>query len=488
MTQTTELWDRRSQSSPSAELAPSDAAQDCLTDAGTSRCGGSTELYNSTESASIELGSGLFALPSGSLDQKSPSRLDGMSNAQLCHNEYNGGPDGEGPELDMEGLENGEQDEDPPYTDGEAQIALASDGVKKCIALLPTADMIAKINQIATRSRRLAYVTKGSKKLRKEITYAENLIEYKKEAIQDTISQVEVAQLNQEIDDMRQRMEEDMQSLSPLEAEIKTLTTNFEYSKAQLQEMLEDVLLRANLLEIPEPEAAEEVIPSARRLPGLTKSDDPKTESPYEEHASPTELDEKEMARNDFEDKREELMRMNEAFENRHAEDAEEKAEYLRCVKQGICSTTQTDFDLSALEYYRGFASRLRKAEESFEDAFRRAKQLGVLDGEDAYYQESIFSGRSDGYDPSFEDAMTASAPVKRISYWQQSIGYSQDEMLWGGTELEPWKAPELESEPLEMEDCEVRSASMSDSWSCVDRSRNRRRINHWREIAGRDR
>ncbi|KAL8964217.1 MAG: hypothetical protein Q9183_004611 [Haloplaca sp. 2 TL-2023] len=216
--------------------------------------------------------------------------------------------------------------------------------------------------------------------------------------------------------------------------------------------------------------------------------DGPEVTSLSGEHANPMELDEKELARIDFEDKREEFIRMNEAFDNRHAEDAEEKAEYLRCVKQGICSTTQTDFDLSSLEYHRRFTANLRKAEDSFEDAFRLAKQLGVLDGEDAYYQESVFSERSDGYAPSFEDAMTGSAPVQRISYWQESIGQSRDEILWGGTGLEPWKAPKLESEPLEMDDCEVSSATMSDSWSCVDRSRNRRRINRWREITGRDR
>ena len=488
MTQTTEPWDRRSQLSQSADNPARTAAQIGLTDAGSPYCEGPIKLPHPTDDTSIVSESRLSAFASASPGQNSPPRFNGRSSDELAHNESIGGYDDGNPAPDVEGLENRQQHEDPLYTDGEAQIVLAGDGVKECLALLLTLEMVSKINQIAKRSRRLAYITKRSKKLKREVTYAEHLIEHKKEAIQDTINQAEIAQLNEDIDETRQRMEEDLRSLRPLEEEIETLTINLEFSRAQSQEMFEDVLLRVDLLEVPEPEAAGEVVLTAKPVQGSTEIDGPEADSLSGEHANPMELDEKEITRNDFEDKRQEFIRMNEAFDDRHAEDAEEKAEYLQCVKQGICSTTQTDFDLSSLECHRRFTAKLRKAEDSFEDAFRRAKQLGVLDGEDAYYQESVFSGRSDGYAPSFEDAMTGSAPVQRISYWQQSIGQSQDGILWGGTGLEPWEAPKLESEALGMEDCEVRSATMSDSWSCVDRSRNRRRIDRWRKISGRDR
>ncbi|KAL9583103.1 MAG: hypothetical protein Q9212_002897 [Teloschistes hypoglaucus] len=398
--------------------------------------------------------------------------------------------DGEQETSTPEGLE---ALEGPPFTDGESRIVLANDGFKGCLALLLTSEMVAKINQIATRSRRLEYITAKSITLKQEIRSAENLVEYKTDALQDTDDQVEIARIKEDIEKAQKSHGEAAKRLEVFEDEIDTLTTNLGFSREQSQEVLEDVLAKMDLLNIPEPEFAGETRPKAdvdeSEEQTVYRGQQPSVEPcDWVEEANRREYDEIDAARLDFEEKRNALAELDDMFEHRQDALAEERAEYHRCVEEGICHITQTDFDLMDLQDFGKLTGRLKKAQEDFEYSFERVKKVGALDERDAHYQESVFSEWSGGYPMSLEDAMVDSAPSKRISLWQETLAPSNLGPLGGRTGIEPWGAPNTEPEKLEMEDCDIKSAAISDSWSCVDRSRNRRRIDRWREIAGRDR
>ncbi|KAL8738578.1 MAG: hypothetical protein Q9181_000629 [Wetmoreana brouardii] len=404
------------------------------------------------------------------------------------------------PEIAQEklGLKDAQMLDHPSYTDGESQVIMASDGYKDCLAILLTSEMVGKINQIATRSRRLKFVTGNLKRTRQEVTSAQNLMNYKLDALHDTTDPAENARIHEEIDRAEKRRDGAHSCLDALEDEIETLTINLAFSRNQSQEMFENVLMKMNLLEVPDPELAGETVPAAESDYDVEKILGHE-ERYTERHANEIrdggerdtiqpELNELLAAREDLEQKRNALITLDEAFEHRQENLAEEKAEYLRCVREGTCHVTQTDFDLMALEDDRELTANLRSAQESFEESFKRAKQLGILDEHDAHYQESIFSEWSGGYAMSMENAMIRSAPTKRIDWWQETVEQSHGGRPWNGTELEPWGSPDLEPVTLEMDDCEVRSVAISDSWSCVDHSRNRKRIDRWREIAGRER
>ncbi|KAL8764911.1 MAG: hypothetical protein Q9194_006772 [Teloschistes cf. exilis] len=383
--------------------------------------------------------------------------------------------------------------EGPPFTNGESRVVLANDGFKDCLALLLTSEMVAKINQIATRSRRLEFITAKSVTFRQEIRSAENLVEYKTDALQDTDDQAEIARIKEDIVKAQKSHGEAAKRLEILEDEIETLTTNLGFSREQLHEVLEDVLAKMDLLNIPDPEFAGEVRPNAEihdseeqmgyhsQQPSIKPCD-------WVEEANRREYDEIDAARHDFEEKRIALAELDDIFEHRQDALAEERAEYHRCVEEGTCHITQTDFDLMDLQDFGKLTGRLKKAQEDFENSFERAKKVGALDERAAHYQESIFSEWSGGYPMSLEDAMIDSAPSKRISLWQETLAPSNLEPFGGRSSIEPWGAPNTDPERLEMDDCDIESAEISDSWSCVDRSRNRRRIDRWREIAGRDR
>lgn len=379
----------------------------------------------------------------------------------------------------------------PPYTEGEAQIIRASDGSKDCLALLLTREMVTKISQIATRSRRLEFIKKDLRKMKHEVESEKNMIEYKTDEIQDTNNQAKIAQINQEIGDTQRRLAAAVKCVDAIEDEIMTLTDNLAFSREQCQEMFEDVLGREDLLEVPDPEVAREFDPTISRGSNYSVEQSACQEGPHtadiqgvDDETISVQLEDvvRRTAKEDFEKKRNNFYTLDEAFEHRQENLVEEKAEYLRRVREGTCDLSQTEFDLLALEDFQKLTANLRHAEKEFEDAFKRAKQLGVLDEHDAYYQQSVFSEWSGGYPMSMEHAMVDCAPTKRIGYWQDRVDESQ------GTGLEPWGNPELEPEDRAMEDCDIKSVAISDSWSCVDWTRNRRRIDRWREIAGRDR
>ncbi|KAL8766083.1 MAG: hypothetical protein Q9209_007049 [Squamulea sp. 1 TL-2023] len=379
----------------------------------------------------------------------------------------------------------------PPYTEGPAQIVRASDGLKDCLALLLTSELVTKISQIATRARRLEYIKGNLRRMKREIETEKNMVEYKMDAVQDTTDKKEIAQINREIEDTQHRLAAAVKCVDAIEGEIMTLTDNLAFSREQCQEIFEDVLGKEDLLEVSDPEVARQVDPmspceskySANR--SLNQEATHNAEAQSGEETIGVELEDvvRQTAKEEFEEKRNIFYTLDEAFENRQENLAEEKAEYLRRVRNGTCDLTQTEFDLLALEDFQRMTANLKRAEEDFENAFKRAKQLGVLDEQDAYYQQSIFSEWSGGYPMSMEHAMAGCAPTKRIGYWQDSIDQSPD-----GAGTEPWANPELEPERREMEDCDIKSVAISDSWSCVDWTRNRKRIDRWREIAGRDR
>ncbi|KAL8940755.1 MAG: hypothetical protein Q9216_002635 [Gyalolechia sp. 2 TL-2023] len=383
----------------------------------------------------------------------------------------------------------------PPYTDGDAQVVLANDGKNDCLAVLLTSEMVAKISQIATSSRRLEFVRSKLKQVRREITSEENMLEYKNDALGDTDDPREMARIDEEIGKIQQRIAEVAKCVNPLEEEIDTLTVNLAYRREQSQEVFEGVLGRMDLLDVLEPQFAQEANTSGEldytagpdsaqeriEATGLDRGNETPISAKVDDAAGHA-------AKEEFEYKRNVLIMMDEAFEHRQENLAEEKAEYRRRVREGTCHITQTEFDLLALEDFRKMTADLRDAQEAFEESFKRAKRLGVLDERDAHYQESVFSEWSGGYPPSMESAMKGSAPTKSIIYWQEGMEDWPNETRWGGTELKPWSDPELQLEATAMEDCDLESVAISDSWSCVDWTRNRRRIDQWREIAGRER
>ncbi|KAI4172201.1 MAG: hypothetical protein LQ346_008646 [Caloplaca aetnensis] len=389
-----------------------------------------------------------------------------------------------------------ETHEPPSYTNGEAHVVLASDGMKECLALLLTSKIVAKINQVGGRARQLNSLSTKLKEARWKRYLDESLLERKYDALRVTNDEPRLEGIKKELEETQQRIASAGEEIEALESELERSELNLAYLRDQSQNYLEDALGNAGLLDIDGVEVAKEADPaygSQKHGKGLVLAETDSEESKPGVDDQATTQEEftqsiRQAARADFEAKREFLIAVDEAFDHRQENLAEEKAEYRRCVRERTCHITQTEFDLLALQDFQRMTADLRDAQEAFEESFRNAKQLGALDDRDAHYQESVFSNWSEGYPLSMEKAMVGTAPTRNIHHWQAGVSkQSLDGTSWQEPMLKPWSDPVLEPRAQHME-CELRSVAMSDSWSCVDLSRNRKRIDRWRAIAGRER
>ncbi|KAL8748570.1 MAG: hypothetical protein Q9184_007211 [Pyrenodesmia sp. 2 TL-2023] len=435
---------------------------------------------------SWEPGADRSQMPSGGPDSDRMDVDDGGSNSKLKETEEQRPV----PE-DLEAYE------PPPYTNGEAHVVLASDGMKECLALLLTSRLVATINQVGTRARRFNLVSTKLKEAKWSKKLDESSLVCKYEAVRDMNDQARLDRNKTDLEETQERIASAGEQIEALEKELETLKFNLAYLRDQSQWSLENALEKAGLLDVDGAGVDEETDPAHEPRghsiePASTDNDKREpTSDDSDEAATQEEFTRsiRQAARADFEAKREFLIAVDEAFDHRQENLAEEKAEYHRCVREGTCHITQTEFDLLALQDFRRMTADLRDAQEAFEESFKNAKQLGALDDRDAHYQESVFSNWSEGYPLSMEHAMVGSAPMKNIHRWQAGVPkQSLNGTSWQDLELKPWSDPVLDPQAQEMENCDLRSVAMSDSWSCVDLSRNRKRIDRWRAIAGRER
>ncbi|KAI4211198.1 MAG: hypothetical protein LQ351_005996 [Letrouitia transgressa] len=372
----------------------------------------------------------------------------------------------------------------PPYTDGPIRVIMANDGYKNCLALLLTAELVDKVNQIAARNLRLKHIETNLKRVAGEELLHRALVKYKEEQYNESEDDKVLQKIQIEMGQHQELMAEASEQKKNLEARCETLRFNLAYSRAQSQEMLEQALGQLDLLSDPEAELREE--DSYRHGDGVTSQVREENASSGHDRSqtSTIDFDLDEVYRNTVKEcymnRKQAVFEIGNAFDSREKNLAEEKAEYQRRVREGTCFYTQTEFDILALQDFQELTKTYREAEHAFEEAYNEARALKVLDPRDAHYQESGFSYWNGGYPSSGEQYMKKSAPTSRINHWLSQLSMSEELSTKGEENIELQQQAE--------EGCDIASATMSESWSCVDLSQNRRRIDHWRKITERER
>ncbi|MCJ1437484.1 hypothetical protein MMC27_006871 [Xylographa pallens] len=152
--------------------------------------------------------------------------------------------------------------------------------------------------------------------------------------------------------------------------------------------------------------------------------------------------------------------------------------DYKQAVDNGTCSLTMTDFDRIYVENISNLTHWLRKTEAAYEEALERARDLKLLTNE--YEQESNFMSEiSDGYRESFEASICAGVDRRTIERWNEEVLIAI-----------PFKDNGLETQSLyikqmdvtEVDQWDAKSVGLSSSVSMKDETRNRRRIDRWRQ------
>lgn len=192
---------------------------------------------------------------------------------------------------------------------------------------------------------------------------------------------------------------------------------------------------------------------------------------------------------NKLEDLERALHRAESCFEDRNDAYNEHYEAWDRDMQCGNCSRTLTDVDLECVLEISKRARQLKEAEEEYEAAVVTARRLKVLPIQ--YDQESNFvSGPDDGYRESAEAELSATVDRKFIQRWTDQVAKLADLGVHASrvakAESDDEAAPLTDEWDERGADAwEARSVGMSDSVSVVDCSRNRKRIDAWRKIAG---
>ncbi|KAL8908567.1 MAG: hypothetical protein Q9171_005402 [Xanthocarpia ochracea] len=384
----------------------------------------------------------------------------------------------------------GVRNDGPKIFDGPSQVVVGKHNDKPCLALLVTKEMIENMNEIARLSRELAYVEPKYEEADQDVNYTRLTVGYYEDAIEVAESQDEIDRYRRTIEQRQGTLLADCLRYEELHGQVTSLKRNLKYYEDSSQGMLKEVLDNAGLLSAPieygsqgeDADEDDDVMSQAYRSEAASSQSDVSYVSieRLARCAAHAELDERYA----------ELIEKEQDFENAREAYEYEKEEFLQSrLDDPDFEVSLTEFDLTFLQDQQQATRSLCVAEGAYEEALARWRKYGPnqWDQESGFVTEEGDGYPNDGNDLSWEVDGPASAPSDYIFGWMKDIPdveYPPDI-----AKLDLGAGLEFGREDREDVDiCDIRSAQLSDAWSSRDTTRNRRRIDRWRAITGRDR
>ena len=358
-----------------------------------------------------------------------------------------------------------ETQDNPPYTDGPSQIILTSDGTKECLALLLTERIVADLNEINEATRRLEIITEKYDKVRREVKVTELNLAHLKANLQAQENEEERIQILQEIEDYEHTLLRDTQAKDSLEKEVRTEELNLRYLQARSQMTFHKLLTDAELVSPPEPDT----VANPEEQDGIPSRAN--SIAPSHSTGSVISLEQlnKQYVLETLEQKEKRVVDLQNAFDDRKGTYERELHEYSQWISEGRTKATRTDFDIDLLQNAGNVARLLDDAENEYESALAEARALDLL--ETTLDQESNFGDDvDDGYSLSFEAEMRAAPDHDLVDRWNDTVPETES-------------TEQLEREEMDSDSWGAQSVAMSDSFSVLNHSRGRRRIDRWQAI-----
>ncbi|KAL8720441.1 MAG: hypothetical protein Q9225_002699 [Loekoesia sp. 1 TL-2023] len=384
----------------------------------------------------------------------------------------------------------------PEIYDGQSQILVTNYDGRDCLTMLLTKDMINDLDEITEEGDKLRRLEARFERADLKVKDALAEISYCKSLLETAESQEEVDELHGDIARHQKTLPRDEKRRDILKNELEVVRRNVVYLEEISRDAIREVLTRAELLKTPNEQADE----------GSDEEDDEASQSagsPIE--LIPYEVDQVDNAREgsvssgdsnvsleklhrraaseELRDRYAELCEAEREFEGRYQDYEEEKANFQQMLREGTCQKSMTWFDHLNIKSTQELTRKLVAAEDAYENAFARRKKIGP----NQHDQESGFlTDTTDGYLMSVENEGDIEVPKDWVYEWLKGIPEVENPPdiaeLKNGAGLE---FGQLSHGDVEVSS--IRSARMSDAWSCRDWTRNRRRIDRWREIAGRE-
>ncbi|KAL8898036.1 MAG: hypothetical protein Q9207_006904 [Kuettlingeria erythrocarpa] len=384
---------------------------------------------------------------------------------------------------------------------GRSQIIVTEFEGQKHLAILVTQGMVASLNVVGEYTAKLQRMAKKLEAAKDKVDLADIHVRYYESCIEEAESEEEADKLRDELTECQKTLPADRKRRDELLDCADTYEMHVKYDAQECVDILRDALNEGQLLETEferdrwEPvdeddQKVEMVVDQPQEFPseeseiGMLLFDG---RSQYTDY-SRVSVDElyRRTINEEVRQKYQEFYEAEHEFDVRHLQYQSTKDRWRQLVDDGECSMTQTEFDHLDFEATRNLGNAMFQAEVEYEEAVTRRNRLG-LGGSN---QESDFMDMGNGYPLSWENEGIASAPTPFIEDWLQDIPDVEtpfditDLNKVGGDEF---REEEQEEDPEDADDWDIRSAQMSDTWSCKDLTRNRKRIDRWNAITGRE-
>ncbi|KAI4139090.1 MAG: hypothetical protein L6R39_006473 [Caloplaca ligustica] len=377
---------------------------------------------------------------------------------------------------------------------GQSQVVVTEFNGRPHLAILVTQGMIDDLNTMAEYNAKLDRLEGKLEAAKDKVALANIDVRYFEEAIEETDSQEKIDEFREKLERCQSTLPANTKRRDKLQTFADTYNIHIKCHANECLGTLQEVLTDGGVLQTHferdqwEPRDEVEEKNGAEQIDGSSPGDAPFY---YDDitisDASDISMEElhRRAVYEEVRQKYRAYCLAEHQYDNRHEEYAVQVARFRQQERDGECSITRTEFDRFDLDVTRELANDMAAAEEAYEDAVARRNKLGLVPGSD---QESGFpTDEYDGYPLSWENEGIASAPTAFIDDWLQDIPEVEnfpditDLSQAGGYEFEP-------KDQQDMDDWDVRTAQLSDTWSCRDLTRNRRRIDRWNAVTGRER
>lgn len=351
---------------------------------------------------------------------------------------------------------------EPRLTDGSSRVVLASDGTKDCMALLLTQKLITEFQYFTEEKCKFESAATKLEEANRKADMAATEMRALRADIEETQDPDLIQDLQKDVETQNQIFTINTAREESLKSAVSARRMNLQHSQLILHNILSSALQEAKLLSLPTAEI-DEFSPSEA---ADNEEDSLASPNSVESIVSGEELFRRK-ARQDLLFARQYLFERQLAFDNRQDDYERQCERFHDALANGTTGCTQSMFDCLAVEATRELTGALIDAEFDEESALERAKALGVL--VNVGDQESNFMSEfSDGYRESQEASMEAAVDRNFITAWTDTVEDAQSEDTKELQEPDEWDA---------------KTVGISDSVSQVDYSRNRRRIDRWREM-----
>lgn len=360
------------------------------------------------------------------------------------------------------------------YTNSSSRIITVSDGESDCLALFLTRDFVGQLNELIQGNRRLAIIEEQLRSASFDAKNAELSMNQAKHLVEVAGNEAPIDGLQQDIAKLEPVLQEASDRRDRLESDTNVFQIEFRASQNQSLRLFERLFSEANLLISPETEN-QEVDRSSQEIKavGDSQSEIPFDGSPFSQvnvSISSLEDSNRRAIYDQYLQARANLDQIQADFDNREEDCRTERLDYYQAVLQGngeLPKLSETELDLRQLQAYQGLTRDLILAEESYEVAVAQARAFNLLPT--ASDQESGFADREDdGYAESQEVPGLGTSKREFIEAWQDHVEESDDVHY-------------LLSELKEDEKWDAKQVEIGSSISCVDDSRNKKRIDLWR-------